>query len=83
MVDLGRQLQPINEEIDIAIQGVLEASNFIQGEPVRDFEKNLAEWVSAKYVISCANGTDALQWAFMALGLKRGDGQRLNFIMMD
>ena len=73
MVDLSRQLAPIKEKIDAAIQGVLEATNFIQGEPVREFEKNLAEWVGAKHVISCANGTDALQLAFMALGLKPGD----------
>jgi dTDP-4-amino-4,6-dideoxygalactose transaminase len=72
MVDLSRQLEPIKAEVDAAIQGVLEASNFIQGEPVRDFEKNLAEWVGVKHVISCANGTDALQLAFMALGLKPG-----------
>ena len=73
MVDLSRQLEPIKAKIDAAIQGVLEASNFIQGEPVREFEKNLAEWVGAKHVISCANGTDALQLALMALGLKPGD----------
>lgn len=73
MVDLSRQLESIKVEVDSAIQGVLEASNFIQGEPVREFEKNLAEWVGAKHVISCANGTDALQLSFMALGLKRGD----------
>ena len=40
---------------------------------MREFEKNLSEWLGAKYVISCANGTDALQIAFMALGLKPGD----------
>jgi dTDP-4-amino-4,6-dideoxygalactose transaminase len=73
MVDLGRQLDPIREKIDVAIQGVLEESNFIQGEPVVEFEKNLAEWVGVKHVISCANGTDALQLAFMALRLKPGD----------
>jgi len=73
MVDLSRQLQPIKVEVDAAIQAVLEASSFIQGEPVREFEKNLAEWVGAKHVISCANGTDALQLALMALGLKPGD----------
>ena len=73
MVDLSRQLEPIKEDIDAAIQGVLEASHFIQGEPVREFEKNLAEFVGVKHVISCANGTDALQLAFMALGLKPGD----------
>jgi len=73
MVDLNRQLEPIKEKVDAAIQGVLEASNFIQGEPVTEFEKNLAEWVGVMHVISCANGTDALQLAFMALGLKMGD----------
>ena len=73
MVDLSRQLESIKGEIDTAIHGVLEASNFIQGEPVREFEKNLAEWVGVKHVISCANGTDALQLALMALGLKPGD----------
>ena len=73
MVDLSRQLKPIRKEIDSAIQGVLEASNFIQGQPVREFEKKLAKWVGTKYVISCANGTDALQLALMALGLKPGD----------
>ncbi len=73
MVDLNRQLEPIKKEIDSAIQGVLKASNFIQGAPVRDFERKLSEWVGVKHVISCANGTDALQLAFMALGLKPGD----------
>lgn len=73
MVDLSRQLEPIKVEVDAAIQGVLEASNFIQGKPVREFEKNLAEWLGARHVISCANGTDALQLALMALGLKPGD----------
>jgi len=73
MVDLRRQLEPIRAEIDLAIQEVLEATNFIKGEPVKEFEENLSEWVRAKHVISCANGTDALQLAFMALGLKPGD----------
>lgn len=73
MVDLGRQLKPIKPEIDTAIQGVLNATNFIQGQPVRTFEANLAKWVGSKHVVSCANGTDALQLALMALGLKAGD----------
>jgi len=73
MVDLGRQLKQIKTEIDSAIQRVLMETNFIQGTPVREFEKNLSAWVGAKHVISCANGTDALQLAFMALGLKPGD----------
>lgn len=61
MVDLCRQLEPIRAEIDSAIQEVLEATNFINGEPVREFEKKLSEWIGAQHVISCANGTDALQ----------------------
>lgn len=73
MVDLGRQLQPIKSEIDSAIQRVLVTSNFIQGAPVKEFEENLSEWIGTKHVVSCANGTDALQLAFMALGLKQGD----------
>jgi UDP-2-acetamido-2-deoxy-ribo-hexuluronate aminotransferase len=73
MVDLSRQMEPIKANINTAIQAVLEASNFIQGEPVQEFEKNLAKRVGAKHVITCANGTDALQLAFMALGLKSGD----------
>ena len=73
MVNLNRQLEPIKAEVDAVIQGVLEASYFIQGEPVREFEKNLADWTGAKHAISCTNGTDALQLALMALGLKPGD----------
>lgn len=73
MVDLNRQLEPIKAEIDSAIQAVLHASNFINGSQVREFERNLSAWVGVKHVISCGNGTDALQLAFMALGLKPGD----------
>ena len=73
MVDLSRQLEPIRAEIDSALEEVLGSTNFIQGTPVKEFEKNLSEWVGAKHVISCANGTDALQLAFMALCLKPGD----------
>jgi UDP-2-acetamido-2-deoxy-ribo-hexuluronate aminotransferase len=73
MVDLDRQYLSIKEQINRSIHDVLEAANFIQGTQVREFEKNLSEWVGAKHVISCANGTDALQLAFMALGLKPGD----------
>ena len=73
MVDLGRQYKSIKTEVDLAIQEVLDNTNFIQGAPVKDFENDLAKWVGAKHVISCANGTDALQLAFMALGLEPGD----------
>jgi UDP-2-acetamido-2-deoxy-ribo-hexuluronate aminotransferase len=73
MVDLNRQHELIKSEIDFVIQNVIKDSDFIQGSEVREFEKNLAKWVGAKHVISCGNGTDALQIALMALGLKPGD----------
>lgn len=73
MVDLYRQYEPIKDEINEAIQGVLRDANFIQGPAVIEFENNLAEWMGVKHVISCANGTDALQLALMSLGLKPDD----------
>lgn len=73
MVDLRRQYESIKEDINRSIQDVLETTNFIQGNQVKKFEKNLSNWIGAKHVVSCANGTDALQLAFMALGLKPGD----------
>jgi UDP-2-acetamido-2-deoxy-ribo-hexuluronate aminotransferase len=73
MVDLSRQLEHIKEEVDAGIQAVLTKTNFIKGEEVTFFEEELAQWVNVKHVISCGNGTDALQLAFMALDLKPGD----------
>ena len=65
MVDLSRQLNSIKVEVDSAIQNVLKTTNFIQGQPVREFEYNLGSWINSKHIISCANGTDALQLAPM------------------
>ena len=73
MVDLHRQYEAIKEDINRSIQDVLETTNFIQGNQVKKFEKNLGCWLGAKHVVSCANGTDSLQLAFMALGLQPGD----------
>jgi len=73
MVDLHGQYLRIKEEIDHAIQDVIESSAFINGEPVKAFAKELADYSGSKHVIPCANGTDALQIAYMALGLKPGD----------
>ena len=73
MVDLKTQYQKIKSEIDAAVIGVLESSAFINGKPVHDFADNLAQYLGAKHVIPCANGTDALQIAMMALGLQPGD----------
>lgn len=73
MVDLVAQYQAIKPEIDAAINSVLAKGIFIKGEEVKNFEAELAEFSGAKHVISCANGTDALQIAMMALDLKPGD----------
>lgn len=73
MLDLKGQYRKIKVEIDSAIQQVLNSTNFINGKEVAEFEKNLANYLNSKYVIACANGTDALQIAMMALELKPGD----------
>jgi UDP-2-acetamido-2-deoxy-ribo-hexuluronate aminotransferase len=73
MVDLKGQYLKIKPEIDAAIQQVIDSTAFIKGEPVKLFENELADYLGAKHVIGCANGTDALQLALMALGLKPGD----------
>jgi UDP-2-acetamido-2-deoxy-ribo-hexuluronate aminotransferase len=73
MVDLQKQYQRIKPEIDHAIQQVLDSTAFIQGPAVEEFAQALADYTKAKFVIPCANGTDALQIAMMALGFKPGD----------
>lgn len=73
MVDLHSQYLKIKSEIDNAIQNVINTSEFIKGSEVKKFEANLASYLSVKHVISCANGTDALQLALMALDLNAGD----------
>jgi UDP-2-acetamido-2-deoxy-ribo-hexuluronate aminotransferase len=73
MVELGAQYQRLKSEIDEAIFSVLHSCQFIKGPFVFSFEKNLANYLQAKHVVSCANGTDALQIAMMALNLQPGD----------
>lgn len=73
MVDLKGQYDRIKTEIDTAIQSVIASTVFIRGPEVISFEEELASYLGVKNVISCANGTDALQVALMALGLKQGD----------
>ena len=72
MVDLASQYQRLKAEIDPAIQAVLNQANYINGAPVKQFSKDLATYLSVKHVIPCANGTDALQIALMALDLPEG-----------
>ncbi len=73
MVDLKQQYQKIKSEIDEVVFEVLESSAFINGPQVQRFASALANYHSVKHVIPCANGTDALQIAMMALDLQPGD----------
>lgn len=73
MVDLKTQYQHIQTDIDREIKEVLESCMFIGGPKVTAFREGLEKYLSVKHVIPCANGTDALQIAMMALGLKPGD----------
>jgi len=72
MVDLQAQYARLSSEIDQAIKQVLLKGDFIQGSAVKQLESSLSERYQVKHVISCANGTDALQLAFMALDLPKG-----------
>jgi dTDP-4-amino-4,6-dideoxygalactose transaminase len=73
MVDLKQQYLHIKDKVDAAVAGVLDSTIFIGGPQVNDFAKNLANYLGVKHVIPCANGTDALQIAMMALNLQPGD----------
>ena len=73
MVDLKGQYEKIKEGIDSAILETLSSAQFINGPQVKTFAHNLTKYTGAKHVIPCANGTDALQIALMALDLNPGD----------
>jgi len=73
MVDLKQQYKQIKTEVDAAVLNVLENAAFINGPEVQSFAEALSRYIGVKHVIPCANGTDALQIAMMALGLQPGD----------
>lgn len=73
MVDLKTQYSQIQAEIDEAVLNVIRSTAFINGPKVSDFKTAFGAYLGAKHVIPCANGTDALQIALMALDLKPGD----------
>ena len=73
MVDLKRQYEKIQPEIDEAVIRVIRSTQYINGPEVKEFQKELEEYLGVKHVIPCANGTDALQVSMMALGLEPGD----------
>jgi UDP-2-acetamido-2-deoxy-ribo-hexuluronate aminotransferase len=73
MVDLKVQYQNIKSEVDAALQNVMNNTAFINGPEVKAFQEELQSYLGVKHVIPCANGTDALQIAMMALDLQPGD----------
>lgn len=72
-IDLAAQQAGIRARLDQAIANVLDQGNYIMGPQVKEFEAGLAKFCGAKHALSCANGTDALSLALMALGVKVGD----------
>jgi dTDP-4-amino-4,6-dideoxygalactose transaminase len=73
MVDLKGQYRKIKSELDAAVMGVIKAGAFINGPEVKKLAAELEKYLKVKHVIPCANGTDALQIAMMALNLQPGD----------
>ena len=73
MVDLKGQYNKIKTEVDQAVISCISSSAFINGPAVKEFQANLESYLGVKHVIPCANGTDSLQIAMMALELKPGD----------
>lgn len=73
MVDLKSQYERIQNEVDTAVLNVIRSTAFINGPEVRAFQEELEAYLEITHVIPCANGTDALQIAMMALGLEPGD----------
>lgn len=73
MVDLKAQYVAMQDEVDAAVLDVIRSGAFINGPAVKTFQAGLEGYLGAKHVIPCANGTDALQIALMALGLEPGD----------
>lgn len=71
--DLKRQYRSLKKDIDDAVLTVMEDANFIMGKQVQELESSLAQYVGRKYCVTCANGTDALSLALMALDIKEGD----------
>ena len=73
MVDLKGQYLKIKDEVDAGIQNVIDNTAFINGPIVKEFAQHLSDYMGGCHVTTCANGTDALQIALMALELKPGD----------
>ena len=73
MVDLKMQVAEIEDELKVAIDDVFASGTFVRGPFVKKFEEELAEYLDGKHAVGVGNGTDALQIAYMALGVGPGD----------
>ena len=73
LVDLKSNYLSIKDEIDTAIQNVIDKTSFIMGEPLKKFEQNFADFCRCKMAIGCSSGTTAVHLALLAAGLKKGD----------
>ncbi len=73
LVDFQSEYNALQDQINASIEEVLTSGQFIGGAIITDFERNFAQFMQCKHVIACGNGTDALQIALMALGIKEGD----------
>src|SRR5678816_1225124 len=73
MVDVQRQYQNLKADIDRRVLACMESGAYIHGPDVKNFEASLSFYLDNVQVVSCANGTDALQIALMALGYETGD----------
>ena len=73
MVDLKGQYKYIKDQVNQSVLETIQSTQFINGPKVKCFQEHLEKYLSVKHVIPCANGTDALQIALMALGLEPGD----------
>ena len=73
MVDLKSQYLRLKPQMDAAMQAVIDSTAFVKGPKVAEFQKNLEEYLGVRNVIAVGNGTEAIQIALMALGLKPGD----------
>ena len=73
LVDLRAQMEPIRAEINAAVREVFDTCSFIRGPAVKEFEADAAAYLGVKHAIGCANGSDALYIALLALGCGPGD----------
>lgn len=71
--DIKRQYAEIAEEVEQKVLAVMQGAQYIEGNPVRELEERLADYLGVKYVITCGNGTDALRIALKACGVVQGD----------